>query len=231
MLERIKKAFAKQTVAELPSVLDANPASVWASMRGLNVQQRGQGKGVAIDGSVMGKPWRIEIGKPSRNFIRSEELRARAELGIDEDIGLLVLNRPLKLALEKQAYERYTDSLQTQVDTSLPEELRWLSMYDEVGWDSLPGEFWDRYSMLADQRANALAWLDASLANLLLDWPEPSPHAQTPFMLMLLRGKAYLRMEYQPADLPTLEHAAGIFTSACESAMGAFGAAGSGQLR
>jgi len=223
MLERIRKAFAKQSVAELPSVLDANPASAWACMRGLSVQQRGQGKGVSIDGSVMGRPWRIEIGKSTRNFIRSEELRARAELRINEDIGLLIMNRPLKLALEKQAYERYTDSLQTQVDASLPEELRWLSMYDEVGWDSLPGEFWSRYSVLTDQRANALAWLDASLADLLLAWPEPSPHAQTPFMLMLLRGKAYLRMEYQPADLPTLEHAASIFTSACESALSAFG--------
>jgi len=36
---------------------------------------------------------------------------------------------------------------------------------------------------------------------------------------MLLRGKAYLRMQYTPANMPTLEHAAIIFTSACESAL------------
>lgn len=223
MLERIKKAFAKQTMAELPSAPDANPVSAWASMRGLSLQQHGQDKGVSIDGSVQGKPWRVEIGKPSRNFIHNEELRARAVLGINEDIGLLIMNRPLKRELEKQAYARYTDNLQTRVDTSLPEELRWLSMYDEVGWDSLPGEFWSRYSLLADQRANAQAWLDVSLAKLLLGWPEPSPSAQTPFILMLLRGNAYLRMQYEPADLPTLTHATGLFTSACESALEAFG--------
>lgn len=233
MFDRIKRAFAKPAAGDpaKPSApadsrslgADKGPASVWAASRGLNLLERGQGKGVAIDGEVMGKPWRIEIGKPSRNFIRTEELRARAELGIDEDLGMLVMNRPLKLALEKQAYERYTDTLQTQVDASMPEEVRWLSVYDEVGWEGLPGAFWDRYSVLADERANAQAWLDTPLANMLLGWPQPSPDAQTPFMLILLRGKSYLRMEYQPADVPTLEHAAAIFNWSCESALRAFG--------
>lgn len=50
-------------------------------------------------------------------------------------------------------------------------------------------------------------------------WPEPAPDKQVPFMLMLLRGKGYLRMQYTPANIPTLEHAALIFTSACESAV------------
>ena len=42
--------------------------------------------------------------------------------------------------------------------------------------------------------------------------------------MMLLRGNAYLRMEYRPADMPTLQHAAAIFTSACESALAGLGA-------
>lgn len=233
MFDRIKRAFAKPADADSakPSALadsrslaaDKGPASVWAASRGLALHERGQGKGVAIEGEVMGKPWRIEIGKPSRNFIRTEELRARAELGIDEDLGMLVMNRSLKLALEKQAYERYTDTLQTQVDASMPEEVRWLSVYDEVGWEGLPGAFWDRYSVLADERANAQAWLDTPLATMLLNWPMPSPSAQTPFMLILLRSKSYLRMEYEPANLATLEHAAAIFNWSCESALRAFG--------
>jgi hypothetical protein len=36
---------------------------------------------------------------------------------------------------------------------------------------------------------------------------------------MILRGKAYLRMEYSKTDMPTLEHAAQIFTTACEQAL------------
>lgn len=38
-------------------------------------------------------------------------------------------------------------------------------------------------------------------------------------MLMLMRGKVYLRIQYTPAGLLTLAHAALIFTRACESAV------------
>lgn len=226
MFERIKKAFARppqdddrETVGP-PSHMASGAISEWASTRGFGFSTDGASGTLALEGRIRGKRWRMELGRPSRNFIRGEELRGRAELGIDEDAAVLVLNRTLKEALEKQAYSIYTDPLQTTADTKLPEELRWLSMYDEVGWEDLPQAFWERYAMLADRRENALAWLDPALAAMLMDWPEPAPTHETPFMLMLLRGKAYLRMEYQPADMPTLQHAALIFTSACESALG-----------
>ena len=89
-----------------------------------------------------------------------------------------------------------------------------------MGWDGLPRPFWDRYAVMADQRDNALAFMDSGLADLLMGWPDPAPMPEVPFMLMLLRGKAYLRMEYNPAEMSTLQHAATIFTSACESALG-----------
>ncbi|MCW5650778.1 MAG: hypothetical protein KIS62_13615 [Ramlibacter sp.] len=186
----------------------------------MGYSEQGSGKGFSLEGKVSGKRWRMEVGRPSRNFIRGEELRARAELGINEDAAVLIMNRPLKEALEKKAYSIYTDSLQTTADPNLPEEMRWLAMYEEVGWDSLPRPFWERYSILADARENALAFVDTGLADLLMGWPEPGPSEEVPFMLMLLRGKAYLRMEYAPSDMPTLQHASAIFTSACESAIG-----------
>jgi hypothetical protein len=194
--------------------------SQWAGTQGFSFTDMDAGKGFSLTGKVSGKPWRMELGRPSRNFIRGEELRARAELGINEDAAVLVMNRPLKEALEKKAYSIYTDSLQTTADPNLPEEMRWLSMYEEVGWDSLARPFWARYAILADQRENALAFMDTNLADLLMGWPEPAPLPEVPFMLMLLRGKAYLRMEYSPAQMPTLQHAAAIFTCACESALG-----------
>jgi hypothetical protein len=61
--------------------------------------------------------------------------------------------------------------------------------------------------------------MDAHLADLLTNWPTPAPDDQVPFILMILRGKAYLRMQFTPADMPTLEHAAQIFTYACESGL------------
>ncbi|WP_421955145.1 hypothetical protein [Polaromonas sp.] len=223
MFDRLKKVFSAQDKPDAaPDVKAAglpDAVSEWASAQGFSFTGFGEGKGFSMTGQVSGKSWKMERGRSSRDYIRGEELRARAELRINDDVSVLIMNRPLKEALEKKAYQMYTDTLQTTADPSLPEEMRWLAMYPEVGWDSLPRVFWDRYSVLADQREHALAWLDLNLAELLMLWPEPAPDKQVPFILMLLRGKGYLRMQYTPANIPTLEHAALVFTSSCESAI------------
>lgn len=229
MFDRIKKAFAREpreprddaneTIGP-PSHMAAGAISQWAASKGFDVSTSGSAGALGLEGRIRGKRWRMELGRPTRSFIMGEELRGRAELGIDEDAAVLILNRTLKEALDKKAYSIITDQLQTTADPNLPEEMRWLSIYDEVGWDSLPPAFWKQYAVLADRRENALAWIDDKLAAMLLDWPPGGPTAETPFMLMLLRGKAYLRMEYRPASVATLQHATLIFTSACESALG-----------
>jgi hypothetical protein len=224
MFDRIKRVFSRESKEAGASVapisqLGQGPVSEWAATHGFGFSVDGSGHEITLKGDVNGKPWRLQLGSPSRQYIHGEEVRARAELGVDEDVAVLVINRPLKEALEKQAYQMYTDSLQTSADPHLPEEMRWLAMYDEVGWNALPSEFWDRYGVLTDQRKNAVAWINPALAKLMVDWPEPASSAEVPFMMLLLRGKAYLRMEYTPADVATLQHAALIFTSACEAAM------------
>ena len=223
MFDRIKKAFARETQpVDPPSQLALGPMSEWAATQGFGFSIDGGSQNVALEGKVSGRPWRLVLGKPTRNYIFGEEVRARAELGIDESVAVLVMNRPLKEALEKRAYEMYTDTLQTSVDTTLPEEMRWLAMFQEVGWESIPQEFWSRLAILTDDRSAAMKWVDPLLAELMVKWPAPAPSAEVPFIALLLNGKAYLRMEYTPAELGTLQHAAHIFTSACESAMGAF---------
>jgi hypothetical protein len=228
MFDRIKRALSGQpnepsaSPQAPPAPSPLAPVSQWAASQGFSFSSQGSGQSFTIDGKAAGKPWRMEVGRPSRKYIQGEELRARAELGTSEDVSVMVINRPLKEALEKQAYSMYTDSLQTTADPNLPEEMRWLAMYDEVGWESMPRPFWSRYAVLTDQRDHALAWLDPALAQLMMEWPAPAPSAQMPFMVLLMRGKAYLRMEHQASDMATLQHAAHIFTSACESAVGAF---------
>ena len=134
------------------------PVSEWAGTQGFAFSVDGNGQGIALEGKVSGKPWRLQLGRPTRNYILGEEVRARAELGIPEDIAVLVMNRPLKEALEKRAYQIYTDDLQTSVDSTLPEEMRWLAMFNEVGWDGLPAAFWDTLRR-ADRQARACAGL------------------------------------------------------------------------
>ena len=217
MFERLKKVFAP--IAAPLQRLRADAVSEWAGTHGYSYSRQGRDQGVVLSGKIRGKPWKLESGASSRDYIRGAELRARAELGADGDISVLLMSRPLKDTLEKRAYAIYTDTLQTTADPSLPEEMRWLAMYQEFGWSSLVPDFWERYTVLADQRDHALAWIDSNLAELLLHWPQPGVDAQTPFILMLLRGKAYLRMQYNPGDIATLQHAAVIFTSACEAAL------------
>ena len=233
MFDRIRKAFSREAAgagvanaADAPGVpglrLADGPLSEWAATQGFGFSADPTGHAVALEGKLRGKRWRMELGRPARDFIRGKELRARAQLGIDEDLAVLVMSRPLKDALEKKAFHIYTDQLRTSADPSLPEEMRWLAMFDELAWESLPEEFWQRYSVLSDRQETALAWIDPQLAQTLLDWPDPAPSPEVPFMILLLRGKAYLRMEYTPANLATLQHAAVIFTRACESALSAF---------
>ncbi|MDO9358489.1 MAG: hypothetical protein Q7T70_05835 [Polaromonas sp.] len=199
------------------AVLDA--MATWATSRGFAFSRLGDGNAFSLTGSLASKPWKLECGHSTRNYIRGDELRARGEIRVNDDASVLIMNRPLKDALEKLAYQMYTDTLQTTADPSLPEEMRWLAMYPEVGWENLSSAFWARHAVMADKREHALAWLDQELAGLLMNWPEQKPGADVPFILMLLRGKAYLRMQYTPADLPTLEHATRIFERACENAM------------
>ena len=148
--------------------------------------------------------------------------RLRTHGGVSEAKVPFIINRPLKDMLERRAYGMITDTLQTTADPNLPEEMRWLAMFDEVGWEELPEPFWKRYAILTDRREHATAWMDESLAQLLMQWPEPAPGAEVPFLIVLLRGKCYLRMQYLPAETSTLEHATTVFTLACENALDVF---------
>jgi len=178
---------------------------------------------VALEGTVAGRPWMMSSGAPTRDYVKGRELRARAELRIDDEIAVLVMNRFLKSTLEGPAYDRYIDTDQTLADASMPEELRWLATYEEVrGGAELPREFLRRYAVLAAQGAHALAWIDEALIDQLMNWPHPGPGAEVPFMLMLLRGKAYLRMQHEPMTSAVAKHASALFTHACESAVKAF---------
>jgi hypothetical protein len=173
-----------------------------------------------MDGKINSKPWKIEQGKPSRDFIHGIELRARGEMGLREDVAVMIMTRSLKNDLDKRAFSLYTDTLQTQVDPHLPEEMRWLSMYEEVGWEELGQVFLDHYAILADERDSAVAWLTPELAGQLLAWPSSEPNV--PRVLMVLRGKVYLRMQINEGDIPTLEHATRVFTTACDAGIAAF---------
>ena len=228
MFDRLKKVFlpaAKEVSvpSSRPQQMADHQVSQWAATQGFTVGGADSTRRLSLKGDVRGHPWRAEVGRPTRAFISGDELRAKADLGISTDLTALVMNRPLRKQLEKQVYEMFTDDVQTKADANLPQEIRWLAMYQEMTLVNLSTAFWERYTVVSSDRDAAKAWINTTLAQLLLSWPEPGVDASTPFMLMLLNGNAYLRMEYRPPDLQTFRHATTLFITACDSALTAVG--------
>lgn len=219
MFERLRNVFASEKL-DSHGAPDVNAVSQWAGSQGLSYSGSADGHRFTLSGVVGHRPLRLEQGEPTRDFIHGGELLARSELKINEDVAVFIISRPLKDALEARAYGIYTDTLQTRADPSLLEEMRWVALYREMHWDGLPKLFWTRYSVMADQPEHAQDWIRPELAELLLSWPAADP--SQPFILMLLRGKAYLRMQHSPDDLPALAHASEVFRDACESAVARF---------
>lgn len=219
MFEKLKNLFASER-SDLQCKLGVNGVSQWAGTQGLSYSGSADGRSFVLSGIMGKRPWRLELGVPTRDFIHGAELLARAEVKINEDTAVFIINRPLKEALEARAYGIYTDTLQTRADPSLSEEMRWVALYREMHWDGLPKLFWTRYSVMADQPEHAEDWIRPELAALLLSWPVADP--SRPFIMMLLRGKAYLRMQHSPDDMPALAHATEVFRKACESALASF---------
>ncbi|OYZ84124.1 MAG: hypothetical protein B7Y03_05445 [Polaromonas sp. 24-62-144] len=198
----------------------------WAGLEGVACTvEAGEGT-FCVSGELGGHPWRVERAPASRDYLVGEELRGRAEIAINGHVTVVIMNRALKEMLEKRAYSLYTDTLETQASPVLTEEMRWLALYPEAGWDSLSDAFFHRYAILAERRADAMAWLTPELVELLMGWPEPAPDNTVPFILMLMRGKAHLRMQALPhaavADLPAQIHAVRLLVNASGVAVAAF---------
>ena len=110
MFDQLKKVFG--TFADKSSKSSDRPGeravaasdalSVWARAQGFTHNPLGDGKGFLMSGRTGNRPWRLERGHSSRAYIRGEELRARAELRVDEDVAVLVMNRSLKEVLESR---------------------------------------------------------------------------------------------------------------------------------
>ena len=183
---------------------------------------QGLGVGFVVQGMLHDKPWKLERAAASRNYISGEEIRGRADIAVDPQATIIIMNRPLKELLEKQAYALYTDTVETHAGPTLMEEMRWLAMYPEVGWERCPDSFWKRYAVMTNNRALAINWVTPGLTELLTSWPEPATEANVPFILMVMRGKAHLRMQLTPTGSDTLDHISHVFTTAAQSALDVF---------
>ena len=213
MLEGLKRLFTSPAVGT-----DWAEVAAWAQRRGYGFKRAREAEGFVIDGRLEGLPWRLEWGPAQRAYIEGQELRLRMELDLPSDMQMLVLSRPLMDLLERQTYERFTQGLQTQIDSATPEEMRWLVMFPKV---DLSGQKALRahYGVVASVPEAALAWIDGPLAGLLLDAATGLLRDDVPFVLMTLRGRTYLRMRLAEPATEALAAALAIFETAVSQAV------------
>lgn len=222
------KVKRKTMFADFPNVLIPSPwrrarsapLAKWAHDHALSFNPR-VGGAYALAGRWQDRPVRIQCLETSRPFIQGMELMARADLGLKQEGNVVVMNRRLKEVLEAQSralYSQYTDDLQTMAGV-VPDEVRWLSMYRDASWAGPDRGFWARYAVLTDAPEMARRWIDSETEQRLMDWPEPVSD-ETPVMLMLQRGKTYMRMQIdRKGDTGTALHAFGLFDRASQRAL------------
>lgn len=219
MFDRIKTFLNQPVLGTGPKVDRESTASVpaWAKASGFKFEPRGS-DGFVLQGEYEKHPWTIEVGPSTRDFIIGRQLSGSMAIQANPKVAVVVMSRALKDSLDELVFKLYTDSVQTMASTDMPDEMRWVTVFDEFGWQGPPLELWQRYSIMADKRKNAVALMDEQLSRALMARVEPAEGRAAPFTLNMFRGQLMLCTGYQPASLETVQFALGVLLTACESA-------------
>jgi hypothetical protein len=209
----------KRLIARKPSEPEWSDVADWAERRRLGFKRvRDEGGGFVLDGSINGKPWRLEWGPPQRKYIDGHELRIRMELGLSPNLQMLVLSQPLYETLERTAFESITESTQTVIDGNTPEEVRWIVMFPKANVKGSKA-LRSRFHFTGAAAVDAERWLEGPLGEAFERADAGFLSGQPPFVLMVLRGRVYLRMQLDAPDVASLSGALALFETAVPEAL------------
>jgi hypothetical protein len=137
-------------------------------------------------------------------------LRFRFDSGLPADVQILCLTRALAHALESDVFERFTDAMQTRVDNTLPEEMRWLAMHPHVRLpvDSVLSR---RFALFANAEPVMTHWLDADTVQALEEAATSWWSDSLVLVLTLNRGILTARMGGQPLENAQLKLVSALF--------------------
>lgn len=208
----------KRWISGSPPGPDWSEFSEWAQRHGYVFRRAHGDAGFVAEGSCGKQPWRLEWGPPQRAYITARELRLRMELQLPPGLQMLLMSHSLMETLERATFERYTQGNQTVIDTSTPEEMRWLAMFPKAMLQHLPKEARAHYDAVAADAEAAQQWVQGALAQRLADATTRLLRHKPPFLLMTLRGRLYLRMEMALPEPGTLSQAVSLFEVAAQAA-------------
>lgn len=212
-----------------PSGSDWRPFAAWAKQRGHDFKRARDGEGFAVEGAIKseaaparkgaaGVPWRLEWGPPQRDYIATHELRVRAELELHSGLQILVLSSRLLEQLESETFDRYTETLQTRIDSSTPEEMRWLAMFPRVDVSDIR-TVRGHFGAVASVPLLAARWLAGPLGTALAQARTGLITSQSPFLLMTNRHRVQLRLECTDVSVRDLDQAVSLFETAVRQAL------------
>jgi hypothetical protein len=208
----------KRLISRPPPGPDWSEVSEWAKRNKLAFKRESEGTGFALVGGMESKPWRLEWGAPQRNYIEGNELRLRMELGLSPNLQMLLISQPLLETLERQTFERFTESTQTVIDGATPEEMRWLAMFPKVPYKGSK-DVRMRFGLVGSVPAEAASWVEGALAHQMEEAIVGFLKHEPPFVLMLLRGRAYLRMQMLQPDVSFIAQSISVFETAVLQAL------------
>ena len=154
------------------------------------------GGGYVVEAS---EGWRVEWGESQRPYIMGKELRFRCDTGMSPDVQMVMVSKTLAQALESDVFSRFTHAMQTQIDNSLPDEMRWLAMHQRVSLNASPG-LARRFMLLSNADAVATAWLDDGVLSALDDAISVWWTDTLVLVLTLNRGILTMRTAGQPLE-------------------------------
>jgi len=190
----------------------------WSRERGFHFRRARDDAGFVIDVKLGERDGRLEWGPSQRDYIVGAELRLRTELGLPNNLQLLVLSRPLMHELERETFERFTDTMQTHIDTSTPEEMRWLAMYEQFSFGAGRTPLAARIGAVGSSRSALSRWLEGPLAEQIEAAGKNVLAFPVPFVLMTLRGRVLLRVGLPVPRVDALTQALALFSVAVQRA-------------
>ncbi len=189
----------KRLIGSAPQSDDAGRVlAAWAKSDGHSFKRvRGKTGGGYVVSTPAG--WRVEWGASQRSYIDGQELRFRCDTGLSPDVQFIFVTKVVAQALESDVFTRFTNAMQTQIDNTLPEEMRWLAMHQRIALNGAP-VLAKRFVLLGNAEPVARQWLDEPM----LDALEAAATTWwTDTLLLVLtinRGIVTLRMAGQPLE-------------------------------
>lgn len=205
MFDSIKRLMRKPTAA---SDADQKVLAGWAKETGHTLKTvSGNAPGMVVHTDA---GWRVEWGASQRPYFPKNELRFRCESGLSPDVQVLWLSKHLAQALESDVFQRFTDANQTRIDSSMPDEMRWLAMHPKVSLSLYP-LLAKRFLLLSNAPQVAAQWMHGDVSTALETAAAGWWIDQACVVLTINRGILTIRMSGDGIERNQLDHVSRLF--------------------